>query len=92
MEVLVIKGVHQYVQVQSKERYITMFQSNLILVGPDLSAVITWIGLELSAAGPHVLEFLCSCQLDLARVSELRSIERFRTQNTGHHTIGYEPG
>ena len=26
-----------------------------ILVGTDLSAVITWVGLELSAAEPHAL-------------------------------------
>ena len=35
---------------------------------------------------------MCTCQLDLARVSEFRSIERFRTQDTGHRTTGYEHG
>jgi len=32
------------------------------------------------------------CQLDLARVSEFRSIEWFRTQDTGHRTTGCKPG
>jgi len=40
-------------------------------VGTDLSAVITWVGLGLILAEPHALQFLCTCQLDLARVSEL---------------------
>jgi hypothetical protein len=52
---------------------------NVSCVGTDLSAVITWVGLGLCAAEPHALLFLCTCQLDLARVSEFRSIERFRT-------------
>ena len=39
------------------------------IVGMDLSADITWVGLGLSAAEPHALEFLCTCQLDLARES-----------------------
>jgi len=51
-------------------------------VGTDLSAVITWAGLGLSAAEPHALYFMCTFQLDLARVSEFRSIERFRTPDT----------
>jgi hypothetical protein len=56
-------------------------------VGTDLSAVITWACLGLCAAEPHVLYFLCTCQLDLARVSEFRSIERFSTEDTGHRTL-----
>jgi len=51
-------------------------------VGTDLSAVMTWVGLGLSAAEPHALQFMCTCQLDLARFSEFRSIERFRTPDT----------
>ena len=51
-------------------------------VGADLSAVIMWVGFELSAAEPHALSFLCTCQLDLARASEFSSIERFRTPDT----------
>jgi hypothetical protein len=39
-------------------------------VGTDLSVVITGAGSGLSAAEPHALKFLCTCQLDLARVSE----------------------
>jgi len=30
-----------------------------------MSTVITWSGLGLSAAEPHALLFLCTCQLDL---------------------------
>jgi hypothetical protein len=55
-------------------------------VGTDLSAVITWVGLRLCTAEPHALEFMCKCHLDLARVTQFRSIERFRTQDTGHCT------
>jgi len=56
-------------------------------VGTDLSAVITWVGLGLCAAQRHALLFLCTCQLDLARVSEFRSIERFRTPDTVQQVI-----
>ena len=35
-----------------------------------MSAVIMWADLGLSAAEPHALEFLSTCQLDLERVSE----------------------
>jgi len=66
--------------------------ASTVIVGMDLSAVITWVGLGLSAVEPHALKFLCTCQLDLARVNEFRSIERFRTQDTRHRTTGYEPG
>jgi hypothetical protein len=52
----------------------------------DLSVVITWVGLGLSVAEPHELWFWCTCQLDLARVSEFRSIERFSSEDTGHQT------
>jgi len=55
-------------------------------LGIDLSAVISWAGLGLNVAEPHAVSFLCPYQLDLERVSEFRSIERFRTQDTGHHT------
>ena len=58
-------------------------------VGTGLSAVITWVGFGLCAAEPHGLLFLCMCQLDLATVSEFRSIERFRTPDTGHCTTCY---
>ena len=34
-------------------------------VGTDLSAVIVWVGLGLSAVERHALTFLCTCQLDL---------------------------
>jgi hypothetical protein len=51
-------------------------------VGTDLSAVITWTGSGSSAAEPRALSFLCTCQLDLARVTEFRSIERFRAPDT----------
>jgi hypothetical protein len=37
--------------------------------GMDLSVVITWVGLGLSAAEPHALLFLCTCQLDSERQS-----------------------
>ena len=56
-------------------------------MGTDLSAVITWAGSGLSAAQPHALKFLYTCQLDLARVSEFRSIERFRTLDTIQQVI-----
>jgi hypothetical protein len=38
-------------------------------------------GTALSAAEPHASLFFCTCQLDLAKVSEFRSIVRFRTLN-----------
>jgi hypothetical protein len=59
---------------------------NVPPVGTDLCAVITWVGLGLCVAEPHALESLSTCQLDLAIVTEFRSIERFRTQDTGHRT------
>jgi hypothetical protein len=52
------------------------------VVGMDLSAVIMWVGLELSAVVPRALYFLCTCQLDLLRVSGFKSIERFMTLDT----------
>jgi hypothetical protein len=55
-------------------------------VGTDLSVVIVWVGLGLSAAEPPALWFLCTCQLDLARVSEFRSIERFSPEDPCHRT------
>ena len=54
-------------------------------MGTDLSAGITWVGLGLSAAEPHELLFLCTCQLDLEIVNEFRSIERFSTADTVQH-------
>jgi hypothetical protein len=39
-------------------------------VGTDLSVVITCVGLGFCAAVPNALEFLCTCQLDLARQAE----------------------
>jgi len=42
--------------------------------GTDLSAVITWVGLGLSAAEPHALLFLCTWHLDLEK-SSVRSRE-----------------
>jgi len=53
-----------------------------VLEGTDLSAVITWVCLGFCALEPHALQFLCTCQLDLERVSEFRSIERFSTAVT----------
>lgn len=41
-----------------------------ISVGTDLSAVITWAGLELIVAKLHAVLYLCTCILYLARVSE----------------------
>jgi hypothetical protein len=58
----------------------------------DLSPVIIWVGLGLCGAEPQALHFLFMCQLDFVRVSEWRSIERFRTQDTGHRATGYETG
>jgi hypothetical protein len=53
---------------------IVIQEPRLIIVGTDLSAVIMWVGLGLCAAVPHALWLLCTCQLDLARVTEFRSI------------------
>ena len=50
----------------------------------DLSAVITWVGLWLSAVELHALWLMCTCQLDLARVSEF--LVNREILDTGHHT------
>jgi hypothetical protein len=55
-------------------------------VGTDLSVVTMWVGLGLSTAEPHALWFMSTCQLDLARVSEFRSTDRSRTQDTRYGT------
>jgi hypothetical protein len=57
------------------------------IVGTDLSAAITWVSLGLSAAEPHALQLLGTCQLDIARVCEFRLIERFRTPDTVQHVM-----
>ena len=54
----------------------------VLTVGTDLSVVIKSACLGLSAVEPHALYFLCTCQLDLARVSEFGSRERFTAPDT----------
>jgi hypothetical protein len=60
-------------------------------VGIDLCAVITSASLGLSAAERHALYFFCTCQIDLARLSEFRSMEIIMTQDNTHCKTGYEP-
>jgi len=57
-------------------------------VGTDLSAVITWIGLGWSAAEPHALSFMCTCQLAIEWQSvSFRPRERFSTADTTQQVI-----
>jgi hypothetical protein len=60
-------------------------------VGIDLCAVIKSASLGLSAAERHALYFICTCQLDLARLNEFRSMEIIMTQDNAHCKTGYEP-
>jgi hypothetical protein len=49
---------------------------------------VGWV--RVVCAGAVSLQFLCMCQLDLATVSEFRSIREI--QDTGHRTTSSEPG
>jgi len=64
-----------------------VLQSEIRTERMDLSAVITWVGIGLSAAEPHAPLFMCTCQLDFARVSGCRSIKRFSTADAVQHII-----
>ena len=50
-----------------------------------------WFRVERCGAACTLVLVYVSIRLS-ETVSEFRSIERFRTQDTGHRTTGYEPG
>jgi len=51
---------------------------------------VGWLRVERGGAACTLVLVYVSIRLS-ETVSEFRSIERFRTQDTGHHTTGYEP-
>jgi hypothetical protein len=52
---------------------------------------VGWFRVEHGGAACTLVCVYVSIRLS-GRVTEFGSIERFRTQDTGHHTTGYEPG